>query len=352
MPEAALPPSDLLGMWRSPSVRIISESAIVPGIFEAEVISTGCFAADRFSARLALDAELLYDAAFWGSRTDIQVDVQFSVDSMSYVSLISGRVDSVSIDAINRVAMISGRDLSAALIESRIQDAFVNQTASDVATLLASRHGLTPNVTPTTTLIGRYYHSEHDQLTLDQFSPASTEWDLLAHLARQEGFLLSVSGDALNFGPPIQSAPFTIDVTQCLDLRLDRCLPLARGVEVTVKSWNARQSSGFSQTATAVGAASSLPPQRYVFVYPNMTPDQALRSARARLSELTLHERTVEMTIPGELMLAPGMILVLTGTETEFDQAYQVESVERRFSCHTGFLQLVRARSGTGPQTA
>jgi hypothetical protein len=96
---------------------------------------------------------------------------------------------------------IEGRDLSSRLIENKTQEAFVNQTSSQVATTLAQRRGLTPQVTATTTLVGRYYQQDHVRDSLNQFSRTTTEWDLLIYLAQREGFDVFVKGTTLYFQP-------------------------------------------------------------------------------------------------------------------------------------------------------
>ncbi len=152
------------------------------------------------------------------------------------------------------VIRAEGRDLTAALIEARTQETFANRTASEIAQLFAGRHNLAAEVTETRTPVGRYYQDEHDRITLDQFSRATTEWDLLVFLAQQEGFDVFVSGTTLYFQPPAGAdVALTLSPDTVLDLRLERSLTLARDIEVTVKSWNSRQQSAFTQTARARG---------------------------------------------------------------------------------------------------
>ncbi len=111
------------------------------------------------------------------------------------------------IDVLNRTVEIDGRDLTARLLDARTQETFSNQTASEIAETLAARHGLTADVTATTTLAGRYYATEHDRITLGQFSRATTEWDLLTFLAAREGFEAYVAGQTLTFAPARRRRP-------------------------------------------------------------------------------------------------------------------------------------------------
>lgn len=348
----------LSSAWRSPALRLIANGQPIAGVVEAEVTANNHFATDRFSARIALGPDFPTVAPFWAAADQILVDVQFSLDGAGFRSLVQGLVDSVVLDPVTTLVRIEGRDLTAALIETRTQEAFANRTSSEIATLLAQRHGLTPTVTPTTTPVGRYYQNEHDRITLNQFSRATTEWDLLVFLARQEGFDVFVQGTALFFQPPQNDAdPHVLHPADLSDLRLQRSLTLARDIEVTVKSWNSRQKNAFAQTAKASGrrspGGSSLGPQRpqrYVLVRPNLTPDQALQLAQRKLAELTQHERVVEAGMPGELTLTPRSQIVLAGTGTDFDQTYFVDAIERTLSPQTGFTQRIRAKNSS-PRT-
>jgi hypothetical protein len=135
-------------------------------------------------------------------------------------------------------------------------------------------------------------------------------------------------------------------------LKLERRLTLAQDIAVTVKSWNSRQSSAFTQTVTGLGSVegnsrSSSNAQHYLFVRPNLTADQALKFAQQQLNNLMMHERVVDFTVPGDLSLTPAHQLILTDTSSDFDQAYSIDLVERRLSLDDGFTQRVRAKGSS-----
>ena len=355
-------PSEQLFPWRTPRLRLLANGVAVSGAIEAEVLSNSYYGADRFCATVATDADPAFGVPFWASRADITIEVQVSLSVAAFSSLIVGPVDTVVLDQIAGTVTLHGRDFTGALIETRTQETFANRTASEIAMILAQRHGLTSQVAPTTTPVGRYYESEHDRITLDQFSRATTEWDLLVFLAQHEGFDVFVQASTLYFQPAkTQPDPgLVIQPTDLIDLRLERALTLARDIEVVVKSWNSKQSSAFTQTARAArqggssgnagGLGRSGPPQRYVFVRPNLTPDDALKFAQQKLAELTRHEKVIEATMPGELSIAPHGMVLLDGTGTEFDQAYFVDTLERTIRMDGGFTQRLRAKN-TSPRS-
>jgi phage protein D len=354
MREAELPLNELISNSRAPQVRIIANGQVLTGAIQADVLSNNYYAADRFSVAAALGADPSAGAAFWASASDIQIDVQFSLDGgASFTSLVQGAVDNININVALGLVHFDGRDLAAALIEARTQETFANRTASEIASLLAQRHNLAPRVSPTTTPVGRYYQGEHNSTTLNQFSRATTEWDLLAFLAQQEGFDLFVQGQALYFQPAARSAnvALALSARDVRELRLSRSLTLARNIEVVVKSWNSRQNAAFSQQVSVHGAGSderaATSPQRYVFVRPNLTPDDALKLAQHKIAELARHERTVSISMPGELALTPRSLLAIRGTSTEFDQTYHIDVIERRFRQNSGLIQHVLAHNSS-----
>ncbi len=352
------------GVVRAPRLRLLVGDLVVQGVKDAFVAANNHYAADRFTITIALGVDPVATTAFWSTQNFFLVDLQAGfapatapLGAMAWVSLIQGAVDSVQIDVLRQTVQLQGRDLTAVFIESRIQQSFANQTASDIATTLAGNHNLQAVVTPTTTPVGRYYNSEHDRITLDQFSRATTEWNLLVWLAEREGFDVFVQGTTLYFQPPNPASVPALTLSanpesgnaNALDIVMERALTLAGDISVTVKSWNSRQGAAFTQTVTASGVSAlgsqGARPQSYVFVRPNLTPDEALRYATAKLQELTLHERVVIVRLPGELTLTPRDMIAISGTGTAFDQLYFIDTIEREIRFDGGFTERIRAKN-------
>jgi len=333
---------------RWPLLSVLANGAPMAGVMSAGIVSSNHFAADRFSLAAAVSADPPGIRALVG-QAGILVEVAISLgDGAGYVSLVTGEADLVDLDPIGGTLRLEGRDLSARLIEARTQESFSNRTASEIATLLAARHGLDADVTPTTTPVGRYWQLQHDRIVLDQFSRATTEWDLLVTLAQLEGLDLWVSGTTLHFrAREAAQAAGRMTPGDVTALRLERSLTLACDIEVVVKSWNSRSGAAFVQTARKRAFPSPRGKlQRYVLVVPNLSPDDALKLAQARLAELTQHERVVTAEMPGELDIMPRQRILLAGTGTDFDQEYRVDRVERHVSTAHGFTQTMHMRNG------
>lgn len=88
--------------------------------------------------------------------------------------------------------MVNGRDSATArFVEARTQEAFQNQTASEIATLLAARRGLRADVDPTEGPVQRYWGGDYSMQLLAQFSRVTNEWEMLVS---SRGMRASTSG--------------------------------------------------------------------------------------------------------------------------------------------------------------
>ncbi len=315
---AALP-----GSPRQPRLQVLADGVALPGAIQAEVSSNNHLAADRFRLRLVaggLDPALLRG----------RLDVQAGLDG-GWISLLLGTADSLCLDPIGGTLDVEGRDLSAALVEARVNETFANQTSSEIATTFAGRHGLQADVTATSIPVGRYYGSEHDRLTLGQFARAATEWDLLAALAGQEGFDLFMDGPRLHFGPAATNAPLVLRVQDCVSLEVEH-RPALGDTQVQVQSWGTR--AGVAVTATS-GAGS----RRHGVVRPNLPADQAQRLADRTRADLQRHEWQVHATVPGELAITARSQVALQGAGAAWDRVLQVAEVSRHLDARRGFVQ-------------
>lgn len=343
---------------RRPRLRVFANGQAMPTPISAEITSNNHYAADRYRLTASLTAAEL---SLWSTVTESLIDIQVSLDSNDWRSVIQGEVDQLQIDPRTRLLTIEGRDLTSRLIETRTQETFANQTSSEIASILAGRHGLSTDITETTTPVGAYWQLEHDRITLDSFGRSITEWDLLITLAGHEGFDVWITGTTLHFRqadapygipPVLRTLATAAGPANVMALQLDRALTLARDIEVVVKSWNSRQAQAFAQTARAsrgggarLGATGK--PQKYVYVVPNLSPDAALKLAQTRLAELTRHERIIHATMPGELALSPRQQIALEGTFSAFDQTYWIDEITRHISFEHGFTQTLRARNAS-----
>ncbi len=308
---------------RQPRLQVLADGAALPGAISAEVNSNNHLAADRF--RVGFAARGLDPAGVSG-----RLDVQVGLDR-GWRSLLVGTADSVHFDPIRGTLDVEGRDLSAALVEARVDETFANRTSSEVAELLAARHGLEADVTATSVTIGRLYGSDREQLTMGQFARAATEWDLLAALARQEGFDLFMDGSRLHFGPPDGGDPVLLPVGVCVSMEMEHRLALSN-VQVQVRSWGTRAGTAVSATA---GAGS----RRHGVVRPNLPQDEAQKLAERTLADLQRHEWAAHVVMPGELALTARSQVQVRGAGAGWDQVFAVAEISRQLDVRRGFSQ-------------
>ena len=326
------------GSVRQAQPLVLVNGAAINGVMDVEIQSNNFFAADRFSARVALAAN---SDGVWVGPT-LLVEIRIGVDG-TWASLITGVADRVSIDPIKGEVRVWGRDLTAGFVAAQIEESFENQTSSEVATLLAARRGLLAAVTATDTLIGRYYQSGRTRTSLPQHARATTEWDLLCWLAQTENFDVWVGGQTLYFQPLEVAAPsFVLTPRDCVGLTMQHALDIAAGVTVTVRSWSSLSQSAIVQSSgNGVGTGGS----NRTVIRPNLSSDDAQMLADRLVSQISGHERTLFIDVPGDVVTAPRMIMGLTQTGTDFDGQYVVCGVDRRLSFAHGFTQTIEARS-------
>ncbi len=320
-----------------PQIRVNIDGVAVAGAIAAEIEQVAHFAADRFVVTFAMQPSLNGGILFFSALGAGRLTIEFAAQRFGYQTLLTGQIDDIRIDLLQNTAVLFGRDMSALLIDSEIAETFANQTSSQIAASVAARHGLSSNVTSTSTQVGQYYELDYAKTGLGLNSYAGSEWNLLSWLAMVEGFSVSVNGTTLNFGPPVSSIPVVLTPQNFTELALD----LATGIPTTaiIKSWNVRNKAVVTQSAgTGNGANATL-------IRPNLTSRQAATAASHRLAELAMHKTLLLGTMPGELSLAPGMQLSLSGTNAPLDQTYMIDMIRRVIDARRGFTQTIRAHA-------
>lgn len=313
------------------------------------VTNNNYFHADIYRAEFAL-----FDATFgpnwWGTQdSTLVLTFQASLDGgQSWTPLITGQLDSVHLLMDGGIVQVAGRDLSARLIEAKTTESYQNQTSSQIATLLAGRHGLTADVQATSTPVGRYYSADHEETRLNQFSHATTEWDLLVFLAQREQFSVWVTGTTLHFkSVPVPGAA-TYAVTWGYDplianvekLSMGRSLTLAKDVAVGVRSWSSRHARGFTKWSPAKPTGANGTVQQFIYTFPNLTEDEALQKAAALRADITKNERIVEFAAPLDLVLTPQQMVQVSGTRSSWDQTYYIDHIVRMISLRGATMEV------------
>jgi phage protein D len=354
---------------RRPRLRITTNGLPIPGALEAEITENNARRSNTFTAKFAYsfadDPAGTTGLQWWCQQQnpmpiDIQIGSIQTDGSIFYVSALQGVVDDIDINPQAFECSISGRDNSALLIDQKTDEQFVNQTTSQIATTLAGRVGLTASVPTTSTLAGRFWQIDHSVETRSTDSKYRSYWDLLTALARDEGFDLWVYGTTLHMAaPPAPDAdPFVVNwqpptadrafpQANVVTLDLKRSLTLAGDIVVNVHSFHSKRGASFKKTArlTAAKKSKGSKPQVYDVIRPNLDEKQAQALADSMLADLSKHERVISWSEPGSFELTAQRPIKLTGTNTDFDQAYYVDDLRRHFDVSGSFTMNVRAKN-------
>lgn len=353
---------------RHPRAAVRLNGAIVTGWESWQVDNNAYRAADTFSVTFAVGAlPTGYKLDWFGAQDAIECEILANVDPADPENyqpvladrLILGPVDDVDYSPMSGTITISGRDYTSWFIDTKTNEGYLNKTASQIATILAARKGLTPVVTATKTLAGVYYNKNHISLTQER-----SEWDILCELAQFEDFDVFVTGKELHFQPKpddtgeryvIEWTPPTDDlaspIANVTDLDLSRSLTIAKGVVVTVTSWNAKQKKKFTAVwpranrATKPGQSGAASPIQYTKNKPGLTQDQCQQLAQKLYRQITQHMMKLSADLPGDGLLTCNNIVQVRGTGSAWDQDYYPDSVKRSMSVDEGYRMTVNAKN-------
>ncbi|MBB3213419.1 phage protein D [Herbaspirillum sp. Sphag1AN] len=352
---------------RQPRGIVRLNGAAIEGWTSFEVNNNNYYSADTF--RVVFVASLLpsdRDKAWFSEQTDMYVELFAGepADPTSYSaaelkSWIYGQVDEISFDPVAGTIEVSGRDLTRVFIDAKTTQKWVNLTSSQIAAQLATSHGLTPVVTATTTKAGKFYEIDHSSM-----ADSRSEWDILCFLAANEGFIVYVRGQSLYFGPPpdANTTPFQLIWVEDANggspsanfeqLMCTRTLTVSRGIQVVIRSWNAKQQKGFvaqypakAKTIQAGQSGIAGGVQIYSRIVPNLTQEQATQMAQKLYAQLVQHEMKISFEMPPDDALDTNSVIQLTGTGTAYDQLYYPDSITRAMSFDGGWTMHVTAKN-------
>ncbi|WP_143217303.1 phage late control D family protein [Acetobacter sp. DsW_063] len=256
-----------------------------------------------------------------------------------YSLLFGGVVDHAHYTPAGNKVVVSGRDRSARLIERELSGkSFLNFTASDAISQLATEVGLTPDVDTTSGLVGQFYQYEHKAHGLRSMHRFQTAWDFCVGMQRRYGYDLWVDGNTLYFKAPDENSEILYlnwkqadsetkyPVSSVWNLGLSRRVAYSDGTAVTVSAWDARQRVSHSATYPSDISAAGL---GYAYTAAvGTTLDECAALARQKYNETMAHARTLSMNVHPSLSISPRQRVTIQGTGTSFDGVpYTVDEV-------------------------
>ncbi|HZO21026.1 MAG TPA: hypothetical protein VFB37_00895 [Steroidobacteraceae bacterium] len=342
---------------------------IVPGWISWSVSSNTFYEADSFRIEFATSAlPSSNDANWFSTQRELFAEIfaGFPSDPQNpqlseLQSLIYGRVDEIEYDPAQRLITLTGRDLTAVFIDNKIASQYTNQTSSDIALTLAALHNLNATVAPTQTKVGTYYEQDQVQLQANR-----SEWDLLAYLARREGFVVYVQGTTLFFQPDPTNTnePYEIGwiapdvatqapISDALEIKFSRALTVAKGVAVTARSANFDAGrpivQSYPSSAKTIQAGKASPfgeVQNYFFTMaPGHSALEVEAFAKAQYDAIVAHEMKLSARLIADNVLTTQIPIRIRGTGTAFDQIYYARKIEREMSLDEGYVMSVEAQN-------
>ncbi len=259
-----------------------STEQIVDSVMHADISNNGSHKSSRFELTISTNGGSANSQ--WlnlvNSKVDVAIYLRSHWDDRSSV-LFNGLADNIAFDPLNGTARIVGRDYSSVLISSTYQSSYCNQTASEIASSIATRHGFVPNISPTSTMVGSYQGDGYNQLLLNAHSYMTSEWDLLKYVASIEGFQLFVEGTTLVFAPAeaLSSGTKLIGTKDVIAMSFHLVCPTSAQIALTAKSWNSWLSQALIHTDDQPTVQASLdmpglnadPGTEVVMIKPNLS---------------------------------------------------------------------------------
>ena len=285
-----------------------------------------------------------------GSRIKIAVT---STDTQRPEPLISGEVTALEadFDATGTYTLIRGYDLSHRLFRGRHAETYTQVTASDVATKVARRAGLSiGTVEPTSTVFD----------TVSQ--GGVSDWHFLSGLAREIGYEVAVRDDEFEFCPPRSAAgapaaggaagnPMVLELGTDL-LRVRSSVTSAEQVKETqVRGWDTVQKKAIIGTAPARTTSAELPganPADLAHVFGDPTyvgTDVPYRkqaevdvAARAVAEQIAGAFAELDAVTRGNPKIRAGAAVSIDNIGPPFDGKYTVTTSRHHFDQTVGYV--------------
>ncbi|MEU1309047.1 VgrG-related protein [Streptomyces cinnamoneus] len=262
------------------------------------------------------------------------------------------------VDADGSFVAVRAADRGHRLMRGRRVAAYVDSTVAEVAARAAARHGL------------RAGRVEADAARAPHLAqPNLTDWELLTHLADQQGLHLAVEGSVLEMRrlPPAAGAPATGADSSPFVLQYGVNLLFLRAAvtstgqvgEVEVRGWDAVAKAPVVARAPADGStrlrlgttAGELgasfgrrggPDRLLVSGRAYTTARQVDAAARAVADETAAGMGELEATVVGTPQLRAGVAVSVQGTGAPFSGRYVLTSCRHVFDGDHGYLTQVR----------
>jgi phage protein D len=293
-----------------------------------------------------------------GAKIGSKVKVSVASDAApSPLPLIQGEITALEAeyDATGTYTVVRGYDQANRLFRGRRTESYTQSTASDVATKVAQRAGLTIGEVESTSTV--YEHLSQGGVT---------DWEFLDGLAREIGYEIAVKDGKFDFrkpkkadtapdggGGPQQENPLVLRLGTDL-LRFRSLITAAEQVkEVQARGWDLAQKKAFVATAPAKTTAAVLPAYNPVDIAKKfgdpvyVATDVAYRSqaevdsaAAAIAEQIAGAFAEFEGVARGNPKLQAGAAISVDNVGAPFDGKYTITSSHHRYDPNTGYTTM------------
>ncbi|ACV78295.1 VgrG-related protein [Nakamurella multipartita] len=293
-----------------------------------------------------------------GAKIGSKVKVSVATDAApSPLPLIEGEITALEAeyDATGTYTVIRGYDQANRLFRGRRTESYTQSTASDVATKVAQRAGLSIGEVESTSTV--YEHLSQGGVT---------DWEFLDGLAREIGYEIAVKDGKFDFrkpkkadtapaggGGPEQQNPLVLRLGTDL-LRFRSLITAAEQVkEVQARGWDLAQKKAFVATAPAATTSAVLPAYNPVDIAKKfgdpvyVATDVAYRSqaevdsaAAAIAEQIAGAFAEFEGVARGNPKLHAGAAISVDNVGAPFDGKYTITSSHHRYDPNTGYTTM------------
>ncbi len=293
-----------------------------------------------------------------GAKIGSKVKVSVATDAApSPLPLIEGEITALEAeyDATGTYTVIRGYDQANRLFRGRRTESYTQSTASDVATKVAQRAGLSIGEVESTSTV--YEHLSQGGVT---------DWEFLDGLAREIGYEIAVKDGKFDFrkpkkadtapaggGGPEQQNPLVLRLGTDL-LRFRSLITAAEQVtQVQARGWDLAQKKAFVATAPAATTSAVLPAYNPVDIAKKfgdpvyVATDVAYRSqaevdsaAAAIAEQIAGAFAEFEGVARGNPKLHAGAAISVDNVGAPFDGKYTITSSHHRYDPNTGYTTM------------
>ena len=363
--------------FRTPVCRVLVNGVEPTGYYPTSIsISRSRYAScDTVNVEFSIDRGAVKPSNYWfdlaspaagSTLADIPIIIEMrdkEVSGDQWTRMFEGIVDHVSFDPGNTTLQIMGRDNLAKLMDLRVMDGWLNKTGPELVKTMIETAGLTANVTLPGGYEGQYWQIEHKRQSSAAQHRFQTAYDLARYIANGSNCDLYADGQTIVCAPYPKSSDSSAVIHQLpytdagdgtpvqanvRSIMLERDYQIAKGVEVHCISWDSKQRIKAEVYFSATGGSKKKALDNgtlHSFRFPGLKQDMLLAKAQMLYKQIVAHERTVALSIPGMLTLAPRQFFRLHGTGTTWDGTIDVDAVQTDFTTGGSFVQNVTLRN-------